>query len=142
MVQESFQEFEIAYFVASLVSRDFDHLEFEAILWTVAEFAYCWGSEIQTPCYSTSLLDYQHYGDSDEKQGPFGVRWVHSLDPRDHGRQDHGSSWDGLVETACVAYHLVRYPSSVRFVDASLVHSEGWIEILDEVPYREGGHSS
>lgn len=43
LVQESFQEFEIAYFVASLVSRDFDHLEFEAILWTVAEFAYCWG---------------------------------------------------------------------------------------------------
>jgi len=46
------------------------------------------------------------------------------------------------VETACVAYHLVRYPSSVRFVDASLVHSEGWIEILGEVPYREEGRSS
>ena len=29
LVQESFQEFEIAYFVASLVSRDFDHLKRE-----------------------------------------------------------------------------------------------------------------
>jgi len=38
LVQDSFQESEILYFVASSVSRDFDHLESSVILWTAAAF--------------------------------------------------------------------------------------------------------